>query len=1526
MLRTLAIFILLAAVAIGILTRTQFGRDILRGQVERTFNREFEGSISIGQLRGNLVQELFASDVQLRDPEGNLVVTADSVALKPHWRSLFRNAFIADEIELFDPAATLSQDSTGRWNIARALQSRGRPSSTSNPIDLHSGRLIISNGTVTTRSPFATASDNFDYRNTSLRSLNTVLELNMSDTGTFATINELAAFFPDQNVTIESLSGEFGLADDQIRFDEMELVTDRSSIRGTFSMESLTSALPERPVRISIDEGALNLADIRSFFPSVALYDQVSVTGQIDGTVRSLHVDELRIARGDSRIQTQGRLTGLPDSLGFTLSTSNSTFLASDLTALLPGSELPRELTQLGLAEISGDFAGGIRSGPEGLGIRVEGDVSAITDAGDWEGYIQLASLPGRAFQYTVDGTTSEFNPGVLLSADTFSGSLNGTVFASNSQGVNGTETEFLVALGSSELAGRSADSLRASGTYAGGVLESEVVLQQEMSRLNGQLTFDSENERIAFDGDVTALDLRRLSAGLPYTRLTGAVSLETQGLALSTITGRFETNLTEGAIDVNGETHFLPQGQMTVLVAEPGNSMPVVEINTPLADLYLDSDHGLSSVIQLGYQWTEAFIRTVAFEAGKPRHTQRPATTPVTPARLSTVAEQFQIEAVVHDADMLRTIVPDIPDVASGTTINASGLIGSDTLSAYLEVTAPQFASPSVSSGSFELTAHLQSRYAAILTEYLTGDVRLATSTLTVGDQLLQNGLFELSYANETLDLSAIGNGLLGNKQNQVTLLGTLHVQDTVNHFSIEQLEIDLGGYTWETDSGDGFDLFSDGIVIQDLAFTQPEAETPQRLSISGALSTSPSDTLFADIEHIDVERLAGLGSIRPFNRDLGGLINGRLAVTNLLQRPEVTGHISIPEFSLGNRILGRLDLNSSLEPDAEAVQVELAIDRPDTELVLTEEVRLEENELTVGGQVRFPGRNEDGSRDAGHLNLDLEIDRADMFFFDFLFPSVVAGTNGYLTGDGSIGGDFSYPLFNADLRAINASTEIPRFGLQIDIEGPVRVDRQGIHLSDVSLEDKANGTGQISGSILFNDYRYFSLDLTAALQNVEIIDVSSSSELPFYGHIQASGTAGVTGPLDNVFLRSTDATTTSESEIFIPIRSGGIQQDRGFLVFADSTGQIPDTQERTSLIGPKPDSERSFTEGLEMDLNISAPPGSEVHLVFDPSIGDAINATGSAEIQLAINEGRFQTFGTFTASGGDYLFTAGEVFTRRFEIEPGGTLTWDGDPLDAQMDLIADYRTRASLAGLGLAGLEGQRVPLVIRTDIGGRLSTPNVSLAINLDADQRTNTSASAAVEALRPILNDPERQALYASSVLLTGTFLLAPADDLTSTGSAISEAADELLFTSLSQLVSSRLNLFLNQALASDNLELLFGLQPVEALQRFDLTYGVALRLLDERLIIRGEGVYQQYESQSAESTLEGELAVEVRLSSKVSLEVFYRRESELLGGTSIGTTPYGSYGVGINYETQFTSWQNVLRGILGREQANEPGT
>jgi hypothetical protein len=321
-------------------------------------------------------------------------------------------------------------------------------------------------------------------------------------------------------------------------------------------------------------------------------------------------------------------------------------------------------------------------------------------------------------------------------------------------------------------------------------------------------------------------------------------------------------------------------------------------------------------------------------------------------------------------------------------------------------------------------------------------------------------------------------------------------------------------------------------------------------------------------------------------------------------------------------------------------------------------------------------------------------------------------------------------------------------------------------------------------------------------------------------------------------------------------------------------------------------------------MNFNVEIPRGSSVYLVFDPLLGDIVNSVGSGRVQLQRQGGDFTAFGTFNVDSGDYLFTAGDVFARRFQIANGGTITWDGDPINARLDIPAVYRTRASLAGLPGQNPE-QRVALRIDMDLTGRVFSPLVDLRISVDRDDRTAQTIPAGLEAQ---LNRTDVAAEYASSVLLTNTFLLT-----TSQGSeGLTDTADELLFHSLSQLVSSQVNRFVNEAL---NLDLNFGVQQGVGTEEYDLTYGFALRLNEERLVIRGEGLYETGTATTNNERLQGAFVIEYSLTPNVQLEFFFRRESDLLqAATSIGT----SYGAGFVYQTDFANWKQFRKRVRQR--------
>ena len=116
-------------------------------------------------------------------------------------------------------------------------------------------------------------------------------------------------------------------------------------------------------------------------------------------------------------------------------------------------------------------------------------------------------------------------------------------------------------------------------------------------------------------------------------------------------------------------------------------------------------------------------------------------------------------------------------------------------------------------------------------------------------------------------------------------------------------------------------------------------------------------------------------------------------------------------------------------------------------------------------------------------------------------------------------------------------------------------------------------------------------------------------------------------------------------------------------------------------------------------------------VELIFDPITGDQISANGLGNIRIQLQDETFSVFGQFDIQDGEYNFVSGDIFTRTFELIPGGILRWDGDPIDAKLNVQALYEGRPDINTLTrtrdqIDQEQASRVPVELVLSIGGSL----------------------------------------------------------------------------------------------------------------------------------------------------------------------------------------------------------------------------
>ena len=173
-----------------------------------------------------------------------------------------------------------------------------------------------------------------------------------------------------------------------------------------------------------------------------------------------------------------------------------------------------------------------------------------------------------------------------------------------------------------------------------------------------------------------------------------------------------------------------------------------------------------------------------------------------------------------------------------------------------------------------------------------------------------------------------------------------------------------------------------------------------------------------------------------------------------------------------------------------------------------------------------------------------------------------------------------------------------------------------------------------------------------------------------------------------------------------------------------------------------------------IQLNLGIDVSPQAEARIIFDRSVGDEIVGKAEGHLDLIVDDlENLQLTGNLEIKEGTYYFTLQNWLSKRFQVTPGGTIVWEGDPYQAEINLATSYATRARLDPLlpTAVDLPG-RIPVELGLQLTGALMRPS------LDFDIRT-PNADSRIQALmaNALLNEEEVQRQGLSLLVMNQFF-------------------------------------------------------------------------------------------------------------------------------------------------------------------------
>ena len=658
------------------------------------------------------------------------------------------------------------------------------------------------------------------------------------------------------------------------------------------------------------------------------------------------------------------------------------------------------------------------------------------------------------------------------------------------------------------------------------------------------------------------------------------------------------------------------------------------------------------------------------------------------------------------------------------------------------------------------------------------------------------------------------------------------------------------------------------------------------QSVTADGSINNNQSDKLNLIFNQID---LRSLDRLSGEELELEGELDGTLSLFDVYEQALFLSDLKVGNLSLLGQPVGDAKIQSRWDRDAEEIDVDLLVNS-------------KERDLLHAFGIYNPGKDS--------LSIYTNFDHFSLLILQPLMGSSFANFHGDATGKVWVHGPSGHILHDGALYAANAGLMLTDLQANYNLTDSVRFSGDKIIFPDIKIHDDYGNSGVFSGSIQHQSFSKMIYDMTIKTDKggkILAINTTPQTNEQFYGKLFGSGIVRITGKGAQILINGA-ARTEKGTEMNISLEYEGDAQQYDFLNFVTHSYQpkIP------LLKAPVSDSD------VQIKIDFEVTPEAKAQLIYNSKIGDMIRSQGTGNLQVSIdNDYNVSLFGAYTVEQGDYLFTLQNVINKKFEIQQGGTIEWNGDPEVATVNLNAIYRLKASLSDLFGSTDVGtdysQRIPVLCKINLTQNLSNPEIKFAIELPS---TEDRIKDEVDQYISSEEDMNKQIL---SLLVLGKFYTPEYIRGTYTG-----ANNNVVGSTASELFSNQLSNWLSKI--SNDFDVGVNYRPGNQITNDEIELALSTQMFNDRVSINGNIGNNSSQRTSANSNgLVGDADVNVKLTNngKLQLKAYNHANNNLIYETS----PY-TQGVGLSYREDFNNfnelWQK-MKNIFKKKNSRPVG-
>jgi autotransporter translocation and assembly factor TamB len=382
------------------------------------------------------------------------------------------------------------------------------------------------------------------------------------------------------------------------------------------------------------------------------------------------------------------------------------------------------------------------------------------------------------------------------------------------------------------------------------------------------------------------------------------------------------------------------------------------------------------------------------------------------------------------------------------------------------------------------------------------------------------------------------------------------------------------------------------------------------------------------------------------------------------------------------------------------------------------------------------------------------------------FTMGNITEG-KGYLSGNFKITGNSSAPKIGGELNFNDTAFRVTQLNSYFKTDQEkITFSNDVISFDKFTLIDENDNELSLDGTIQSPDFRKYNFGLTVVANDFRAIHSKAADNDLFYGDLFLDTKLNVKGTLESPVINGNiKINKETKFSVVLPQSDPSIADREGIVEFVDEDNlylkQTVEMQEKLN---------QSELKGMDVSVEITIDKEAELTLVIDKGNGDYLNLKGEAQLTGGIDpSGKTTLTGKYEFTDGAYEMNF-NMIRRKFNIQKGSSITWNGEPTMATLNITAIYKVETApidLLGNQLGSVSStvkntykQKIPFETHLKMKGELLKPEISFDIilpdgNYDVSSDIVSASQAKLEQLR---QEPAELNKQVFALLLLNRFI------------------------------------------------------------------------------------------------------------------------------------------------------------------------